>query len=49
MIQVIIKYGRPIVLAVTKAAGNIPPIGSWLWGSSVGKNWGSSSDKNWGS
>jgi hypothetical protein len=48
MIQVIIKYGRPIVLAVTKAAGSIPVI-SWIWGTATTKNWGSSSSKTWGS
>lgn len=31
MIQIIIKYGKPIVLAVTKAAGAIPGI-IWIWG-----------------
>lgn len=46
MIQVIIKYGRPVVLAVKKAAGGVV---SWIWGTSNGKTWGSSSGKNWGS
>ena len=48
MIQVIIKYGRPVVLAVQKAAGSIPVI-SWIWGTATTKNWGTSSSKNWGS
>jgi hypothetical protein len=48
MIQVIIKYGRPIVLAVIKAAGNIPVI-SWIWGIATTINWGTSTpDKLWG-
>ena len=48
MIQIIIKYGKPIVLAVTKAAGAIPGI-IWIWGTVTTKNWGSSSSKTWGS
>lgn len=49
MIQIIIKYGRPIVLAVTKAAGSIPPILSWVWGTATTINWGTSTpDKLWG-
>ena len=48
MIQIIIKYGRPIVLAVTKAAGNIPVV-SWIWGTATTINWGTSTpDKLWG-
>jgi len=48
VIQIIIKYGRPIVLAVTKAAGNIPVI-SWIWGIATTINWGTSTpDKLWG-
>lgn len=47
MIQVIIKYGRPVLLAVRKAAGSIPPI-SWIWGTATGSNWGTLSNRGWG-
>ena len=48
MIQIIIKYGKPIVLAVTKAAGSIPVI-SWIWGTVTTINWGTSTpSKLWG-
>jgi hypothetical protein len=46
MIQVIIKYGRPIILAVAK---NGAIAISWIWGTATTKNWGASSGKNWGS
>jgi hypothetical protein len=46
MIQVIIKYGRPIVLAITK--GGASAI-SWVWGIATTINWGTSTpDKLWG-
>lgn len=48
MIQIIIKYGRPIVLAIKKS-GSTPPILSWIWGTITGTNWGTSSPgKLWG-
>lgn len=46
MIQVIIKYARPIILSIGKSGSAVI---SWIWGTSNGKTWGSSSGKNWGS
>ena len=49
MIQIIIKYGRPIVLAIKKSGSTPPPIISWIWGTITGTNWGTSTpDKLWG-
>ena len=49
MIQIIIKYGRPIVLAIKKSGSTPPPIISWIWGTITGTNWGTSTPgKLWG-
>ena len=49
MIQIIIKYGRPIVLAIKKSGSTPPPVVSWIWGILTGKSWGTSTpDKLWG-
>ncbi len=46
MIQIIIKYGKPIILAVTKSGAVAV---SWLWGILTGSNWGTSTpSKLWG-
>jgi hypothetical protein len=46
MIQVIIKYGRPIVLAITAAGSSAI---TWIWGIATTINWGTSTpDKLWG-